>query len=329
MQKILITGASGFIGSFLVEKALSAGLETHAGIRASSSKKWLQDERIHFRLLDFERPELIATLLKKENYDYIIHCAGITKAATKEQYYKVNFQYVKILANAISTQKNSLKKFIFISSLAAFGPGDFQPNGKISRQCHPSPITAYGKSKLAAERFLKTLPNIPWLIIRPTIVYGPRERELLRIFKLINLHLEILAGPTDQLLSFIYVKDLVELIFKALWSDKFQTAYFASDGAAYRTSVFYQYIKNELNRKTLSLRLNIYFLRLLTFFSECLGHLSGQYSILNKEKLKEMTVQSWDCDTSFMQEELDFRPTYTLKEGLEETVDWYKAHQWI
>jgi dihydroflavonol-4-reductase len=172
MKKILITGASGFVGSFLVAEALERGLEVHAGVRKTSSRKYLQDDRIHFFEVNFTDIEGMAQRMKAQQFDYIIHNAGIVGAPKREDYFRVNCEYTKNFVQAIEQADLELKKFTYTSSLAAYGPASNEDlNDFVKETDIPKPITAYGESKLKAEQFLKKQDDLP-------CIWAARDRYL-------------------------------------------------------------------------------------------------------------------------------------------------------
>jgi nucleoside-diphosphate-sugar epimerase len=159
MKNVLITGASGFIGSFLVEEGLKQGFQVYAGIRRSSSREYLQDARIRFLEFDFSTRETILETLEEckinsLRFQYIIHNAGITKAQKKEDYYNVNCRNTIYFIEALLQSEMVPEKFIFVSSLAAYGPGNPDTCQPIRLADEPKPIDLYGKSKLEAERYI-------------------------------------------------------------------------------------------------------------------------------------------------------------------------------
>ena len=178
MESVLVTGASGFIGSFIVEEALRRGFGVWAGIRSSSSREYLQDKKIHFLELDFAHPgELCAQLSgHKELYgkfDYIIHCAGATKCVDKNDFERVNYRQTKCFVDTLRELDMIPRQFVFISTLSVFGPIREKIYTPITEKDTPVPNTAYGLSKLKAERYLQGIPDFPYVIYRPTGVYGP------------------------------------------------------------------------------------------------------------------------------------------------------------
>ena len=160
-MKILITGASGFIGSFIVEEALKRGLDTWAAIRKSSSREWLQDERIHFIELNLSSKTQLVEQLRDQDFDYVVHAAGVTKCLNKADFHRINTEGTKNLAEALLEVGMPLKRFVFVSSLSIFGAiKEQQPYEAICENDSPQPNTEYGRSKLAAEHCLETLARI-------------------------------------------------------------------------------------------------------------------------------------------------------------------------
>ena len=183
MESVLITGASGFIGSFIVEEALKRRFGVWAGIRSTSSKKYLKNRKIHFLELDFAHPnELRAQLSGHKGtynkFDYIIHCAGVTKCSDKKTFDYVNYLQTKYFIDTLKALNMVPKQFIYISTLSVFGPVREKDYTPIEADDTPAPNTAYGFSKLKAELYIQSIPGFPYVIYRPTGVYGPRETDM-------------------------------------------------------------------------------------------------------------------------------------------------------
>ncbi|MEM9548850.1 MAG: NAD(P)-dependent oxidoreductase, partial [Bacteroidota bacterium] len=281
-QKVLITGASGFVGGFLVEEALNRGLEVYAAIRKTSNTQYLTDPRIKFVHLDFENTDTLANQLLENQYDYFIHNAGVTKTPLKDVYFKVNAEYLNNIILAIQKSGLSLRKLTFISSLAAYGPAEYTDSGIVTESGKPHPVTNYGRSKLKAEGYLKAQENIPYVIIRPTAVYGPREKDLFTVYQLLNRGLDLSVGLADQQLTFIYVKDLVRVILDSTLAHKKNVAYFATDLAVHTSTSYTKAIKKALgNKAALKIKLPITVVKLLGFVSEKIGGMFGNYPALN------------------------------------------------
>ncbi len=329
MEKVLITGASGFVGSFLVTEFLERGYEVHAAVRKSSDLTWLQDDRINFFFIDFEQPDSLRQQLIAVGFDYIVHNAGVTKADHKSTYFKVNATYTQRLAELSLSLEKKPKKFLFVSSLAAYGPADQHEGDMVVESFQPRPITTYGESKLAAEKAIKALPGLPYIIIRPTAVYGPREKDILTFFSLVNSGLEPYIGFSQQQLTFIYVRDLVRGIADLTLSNIQQKAYFISDGNCYSAQELGKWTKLFLDKKTLKVHVPLGVVRVFARFSEAFGKISGKSPPLNLEKVRELESLNWKCDIRALKEDIGFQPTFNLEAGLRETINWYQQHNWL
>ena len=334
MENVLITGASGFIGSFLVEEGLKRKFTVYAGIRKSSSKEYLQDPAIRFIEFDFSSVEKITATLdecKKNNlrFKYIIHNAGLTKARRKEDFYRVNFQNTKNFIEALMQTGMVPEKFIYTSSLAAFGPGDPVTMQPVMLSHEPKPIELYGKSKLEAEKHIISLTDFPWIIMRPTGVYGPREKDYYVFFKTMNRGLETYIGSKKQILTFIYVKDLVRVIFDSAVSPVVRKSYFVSDGKEYDTQTFAEITKRILRKKTIKITVPSGIVRQLAFGLEKLYGLWGSMPTLNTDKYKVLSSINWRCETEALQQDFNFNADYDLEKGVQETIEWYRKQKWL
>lgn len=325
-QKVLITGASGFVGFHLIEAALAKGLEVYAAVRKSSNIKHLHSYNLHYTYLDFTNVESLEKDIREKQYDYIIHAAGTTKAKNSEEYSRINSDYTINLATAAANA--GIKKFVFISSLAAIGPLT-DTVGLITEQTLPTPVTSYGKSKLLAEKKLKEI-KLPVVILRPTAVYGERDKEILVIFKTFAKGFEPYIGKIQQQLSFIYVKDLAAITLAALFTgDEANGAYNITDGNCYDRYELANISKEILAKKTIKFHLPIAVVRGLALLLEKSYGMFDKAPMLNIEKLNELTAVNWCCDIKAAKTKLFFAPSYDLKKGLNEALRWYKENKWI
>lgn len=331
-NSILITGASGFIGSFIVEEALRRNMEVWAVVRPTSSRRYLTDARIHFIELDFSSSERLQKQMAGHSFDYIVHAAGVTKCLHTADFERVNTEGTRHLAEAIQTVKMPIKRFVYLSSLSVFGAIKEQmPYEEITENDHPKPNTAYGKSKLKAEECLDSAEyGFPYIVLRPTGVYGPRERDYFLMAKSIQNHLDFAVGYRRQDITFVYVKDVVQAVFLALDHGKSGRKYFLSDGQVYQSSTFSNLIHNEIGRPWwLRITAPVWLLRIVTFFGEQWGHLTGRMTALNNDKYNILKQRNWRCDIEPAVDELGFHPQYTLEQGVKETVAWYKDNHWL
>ena len=338
-MKILITGASGFIGSFIVEEALKRGFETWAAIRRSSSRAFLQDERIHFLELDFSSQEKLEEQLKDHEFDYVVHAAGATKCLHKEDFFRINLEGTQHLVNALLSLQMPLKRFVYISSLSIMGAiREQQPYEEIRESDEAQPNTAYGKSKLAAEEWLSSLTThhspltsqFPYIILRPTGVYGPRERDYFMQIQSIKNHVDFAVGFQRQDITFVYVTDVVQAIFLALDKGEVGRKYFLSDGEVYQSSEFSNLVHQELGCPWwIRITAPIWLLRVITWCGDYLGRMTGKMSALNNDKFNILRQRNWRCDIEPARRELGYEPEVKLAEGVHRSIQWYKENKWL
>lgn len=335
MASILITGASGFIGSFIVQEALKRKFAVWAGMRPTSSKKYLKERKIHFLELDFAHPnELRAQLSGHKGtynkFDYIVHCAGVTKCVDKNEFDRVNYLQTKYFIDTLKELNMVPRQFIYVSTLSVFGPvreKDYLPIGDGDM---PSPNTAYGFSKLKAELYIQSQPGFPYVIYRPTGVYGPRERDYFLMAKTIQGHLDFSVGFKRQDLTFVYVKDIVQAIFLGIERGVARRSYFLSDGNVYKSRTFSDLIQKELgNPWVIHIKCPLIVLKVVSLLAEFVATRSGKSSTLNSDKYKIMKQRNWQCDITPAVKELGYAPEYDLEKGVKETIAWYKSEGWL
>lgn len=337
IQRILITGASGFIGSHLVERALAEGFEVFAAVRAHSSRAFLTDPRIRFVTLDLSSDKALERSLtdQKEGgtvFDAVIHAAGATKTRRPEDFYRVNTDGTLRLARFL-LQTGALRpggRFVYLSSLSVYGPVAEDTMCPIQETMVPRPDTAYGLSKLKAERGLAKMAELNYIVLRPTGVYGPRERDYLMMAQSIQRHVDFSVGYRPQVLTFIYVADLVNAAFLALSHGERGRCYFLTDGNSYTGRTFSDLLKAELKvRCLLRIKAPLWVLRSVCFVAERLSRLTGSVSTLNSDKYRIMRQRNWLADITSARRELGYRPEWPLERGVKAAVAWYRRARWL
>lgn len=327
-KKVLITGATGFVGYHLIEKALAAGLEVFAAVRKSSDVSHLKEFHITYVDLNYSSVDVLKAQLEAHQYNYIIHAAGITKAKTTADYNHINAGYTRNLALAAVEANIQLEKFVFVSSLAALGPLT-DLNGIIQDDSVGSPVTSYGASKLLAEQHLREIKELPLIVIRPTAVYGPRERDIFILFKSISQGLEPYIGSFKQKLTFIYVKDLADVIVSALSSTVTGRYYNVTDGHIYDRYSLGKFARKALNKKTFKFHLPIFIVSAMASVMDFLYKNSKDTPALNREKMGELTAANWACNIEHAVTDLGYHPAYDLETGIIDTMKWYKDNRWL
>lgn len=320
-MKALVTGATGFIGSHLVEELVKKGYDVTCLVRKTSSLKWIDGLKVNLVYGDCEEGSL-ADL--PDDIDYVFHLAGITKAEREEDFFCVNARGTENLLKAITARTKRLRRFLYLSSLAAVGPSkDGRP---LDETAEPRPVSAYGRSKLEGELItLRYGEELPITIIRPPAVYGPRDRDFFIFFKMLKKGFYPYWGKCYY--SMLYVEDLVRgMILVAESEDAVGKTYFLSDGEIYTNDEIVSEIVRILNSKVLRVRVP------LSVFSVLLGFgsmLKKGTSIINRDKLREIRFSHWLCDSTRAVRETGFSPKVRIKEGIKWTADWYRIHQWI
>jgi len=318
--KALVTGGTGFIGSHLVEALLRENFDVYCLVRNPLKLRFLQGLNVKIIQGDCSQKESLQKI--EWDFDYIFNLSGITKASHPEEFFQSNYIGTKNLVEVVVERNPSLKRFVHVSSLAAVGPCKGSP---VTEETEPEPVSEYGKSKLLGERavlFFKE--RLPITIIRPPAVYGPRDRDFLTFFKMIRAG--VVLYFVEGVYSMIYVDDLVEGIMTASKSDRATgETFFIADSQPYKTVEIVQAISEAIGKKPLKIKIpqgiGEFFIRVFQKFDK--------KSIINTDKLKELSQRCWLCSPEKAERLLGFKAKTKLKEGMEWTAKWYKMNQWI
>lgn len=328
-KRVLVVGAGGFIGGFIAQEGLRRGYETWVAVRESTSRRYLTDERLHFVVLDYGNKDNVAEVLTSalpvsEKWDYVIYNLGATKCANFIDFNRINYRYLRTFIEVL--RENSLvpEKFLFMSSLSAIGPGDEKDYTPITSSMIPNPNTKYGLSKIKAETYIETLSEFPYIIFRATGVYGPHEQDYLMMIKSIDSHWDFGVGYRKQLLTFIYVDDLVAAMYDALESDVVNKKYIISEDACYTQKQFRKIVAKELGVKwVIPMKLPMWIVYIASYVAEKWGLARMKPSTLNRDKFKIMKQRNWSCDVSDAKRDFGFNPKYSLIDGVKATVKAY------
>lgn len=328
-KRVLIVGAGGFIGGFIARESLRRGYETWAGVRATTSRRFLDDPRLHIMTFDFDDSASIAeTLASEPAFDYIVYNLGATKCANFADFNRINYQYLKDFTEALRQADRVPGRFLYMSSLSALGPGDEKGYTKMTSRMIPQPNTRYGTSKIKAETVLDIASWLPWIIFRPTGVYGPHEQDYLMMIKSIDRHWDFGVGYRRQLLTFIYVEDLATAIFDALEKAPVHRKYIISENRAYTQTEFRQIVAELLGRRfVIPVRLPLWTAWIASVVAEKIAAAKMQASTLNSDKFKIMKQRNWDCDITDAVNDWGFNPRHSLREGLAITIDAYRKEK--
>ena len=346
---ILVTGASGFIGSYIVQEGLDKGFDVWAGVRGTSSRGYLQDERIRFAQLDLSHPTLLRQQLCQykeqlggKGWDYVVHAAGATKCLDEQDFYRTNTDGTRHLIDALQAEGMVPKRFVFVSSLSIFGairekavrkpsadnPWIYSP---ILLTDMPQPNTAYGRSKLQAEEYLQQQKDFPFTILRPTGVYGPREKDYFMMAKSIKQHIDFAVGFQPQEITFVYMMDVVQAVYKCMDAPAaVGKGYFLSDGEVYNSRRFSDLLQQYLgNPRVLHVKAPLWLLRIICWVSTRVSHITGKMNALNNDKYHILSQRNWQCDIEPAIQDFGYQPQWKLEQGVPATIKWYQDNGWI
>ena len=331
-KRVLVVGAGGFIGGFIAQEALNRGYETWVAVRETTSRRWLGDERLNFVVLDYDDEQSMAQSLSEalpegQRWDYIVYNLGATKCVNFADFNRINYLYLRSFTETLRKTDKMPQRLLFMSSLSALGPGDEKNYEPLTNRTIPNTNTRYGVSKIKAETYLETCSDVPWTIFRPTGVYGPHEKDYLMMIKSIDSHWDFGVGFRRQMLTFIYVEDLVNAIFDAI--DKPATLkkkYIISEPKAYTQKQFRNIVSKELGGKwVIPMKLPMWIVYAASVVAERIGTLKGKPSTLNRDKFRIMRQRNWNCDVTDAIRDFGFNPQYPLERGVHETVKAYLA----
>ncbi|MGB5287170.1 MAG: NAD(P)-dependent oxidoreductase [Ignavibacteriaceae bacterium] len=323
----VVTGANGFVGSHLVDYLLTKNFEVRCIVRNSSNLRWLENKNvIIFNCGLFDR-EGLGEAFKDANY--IFHIAGVVKAKNEEGYFRGNVESTQVLLEVAAEKKESIKKFVIVSSQTVSGPS---LNGKpVNEESECKPLTTYARSKLKQEQVVSGYQDIfPVTICRAPAIYGERDTEIFIYFQVFNRGLTTMIGFDKKELSLLHVADLVEGLYLAAVSDKSNgEIYFISSEKFYTWDEIGSITSRVLNKKAFKIKLPHFIVFTVAAFAQFFALFSSKPATLNIEKAKDLTQRFWICDTSKAVRDLGYKQKVSVEEGIKRTCDWYKQMKWI
>ncbi|MFC4665473.1 NAD-dependent epimerase/dehydratase family protein [Falsiporphyromonas endometrii] len=326
-KRILITGASGFIGGYLVREALKMGYEVWAAVRKTSRVDDLKSLGVHLVEIDYTSILTVSrqanSLAPKEDepaWHLVVHNAGITKTNRPELFEEVNANQTRHLAEGLANATISPDRFILISSLSSYGPS--QEEGKpISIYDRQQPNTLYGKSKKKAEFYTEN-STLSYTIMLLTGVYGPGDKDYLMALQSVNKGFDFVTGLTPQKLTFIYGEDVARAVMSVIEAPQaVNKRYMLTDGDVYTDTEFGRMMQRLLGKKrVIHARIPLPIVWLACQIGELVSKITGKITPLNRDKYSILKQRDWTCDDSLIKE-LGFVPKTCLEEGLKKTIE--------
>ena len=327
-MKVLVTGATGFLGGHVAERLAARGDTVRALVRKTSNTKHLQSlTGVELFEGSVEQAGRLGDAVA--GVDAIVHCAGIVKARSGDEFFMVNVGGTSNLVDAARKRGKSLRRFVHVSSLEAAGPSDDGAPIPVDQE---NPVTAYGRSKLAAEKVvLAAKDDIAVTLLRPGAIYGPRDGEILEMFKSIQTGLLPLVGDGSAKGVWIYATDCADVCIRAIEADvPSGSVYFVDDGCgplALRQML--ADAERALGKRALvraSLPVPVFMT--IARGVETLGRLRGKAVMLTREKAS-MLLQDWICSSEATRAELHWQPQVPWNEGVVKAVAWYRENRWL
>jgi nucleoside-diphosphate-sugar epimerase len=326
-EKVLVTGGTGFVGSHLVEALLARGDEVTCLVRDPGRLRWIADLPVRVVRGDCSDPDSLPAAV--EGASVVYHAAGLTKARKAGEYYAVNHIGTRNLLDACARFAAGLRRFVLVSSLAAAGPS---PDGRpVTATDPPRPVSDYGRSKHRAEgEALRFRDRVPVVILRPSAVYGPRDRDMYELFRYAakGLTLEISGG--DRFINPCFVEDLVEAMLLSAHQDTPSgSIYFVSERRTYSWAEFGRTLLSTGGVRARNIKIPYWVAYGVALLTELRGLLSGTAPITNRQKMMEAVQKYWICDVEKIEHDLGFRANFPLEKGLGMTWKWYRENGWL
>lgn len=326
-MNVLVTGATGFIGSHLVELLLRKKYSVRCLVRKTSDTRWLSGFGVDYVYGDLFTLDALRDAVI--DVDHVYHSAGITKARTKEEYYRGNTEGTKNLLNAVIKHRPQLGRFVYVSSQSAVGPSA----GKelITEETPAHPLTTYGKSKwMAEEECLKASSSIPITIVRPPVVYGPRDKDVFEFFNTMRKGLQPMVGFREKYVSMLHVRDVVRGFVMAAASEKaIGQTYFISSLDIYGWKEIGEVARDVMKVRALRVRIPETVVYGIAAVAEMFAFVNSKPALINFEKARDMVQDYWTASPAKAKRDFGFEQEVSLGDGIRDTIDWYKQNNWL
>ena len=327
----VVTGSSGFIGSHLVDALLARGATVRALVRDGSRADAL-DPRVERSVVDLLDDRSVREAEAWNGATHVFHLAGVTKRRTLAQFRHGNVvPTANVLAAAVARGGSTPPRVVLVSSQAAAGPAPVLQ--RPLREDDPArPIEGYGRSKLEAEQAVRLHEgSLPVTVVRPASVYGPRDRDFLRVFRLATRPIALHAVPRDNVFSIVHVSDVVSALLLAAEHPTApgRTYFVANDAPTTWRDLYATIARAASATPALELQIPLAALAVVGAAGDALSMLTGWHSLVNGNKTRLARPRWWICDATRLQAELGWRTTRTLQQGVEETYLWYLQAGWM
>ncbi len=319
-MKLFLTGASGFVGSHVLDSLVASGHDVSILLQRTSNTRFISPRlpavTVHYGSLG----DLAILKTAMSGADAVIHCAGKTKALRSSDFYEANQAGTRNVATAANACQDSVRHLICISV-----PGSPAEEGD-----EPRPVTVYGRSKMLGETEVRRHCRVPWTILRPAAVYGPRDAEFLTLFRQVKRRVMPLISGAKRHLNMVYGPDLAAAVLCCLLREESRgRTYHVASEPPCTDEEFMEEIGSHLEVRPVRLRIPGWGLTFAARIEETLSWVTGRPRMLSRQKLPELLAPGWVCSTSRIREDLGFTAPTSLREGVGLTVEWYRREGWL
>jgi dihydroflavonol-4-reductase len=321
VSTVLITGATGFVGSHTVEAFVRRGCTLRAMVRASSRTAQLSSLGVENVVAPLDDEDAVRRAVA--GVDVVVHLAALTRARSEAEFDATNRAATRLLARAVVAADPRPRRLVYLSSLAAVGPAT--PEAPVHRDTVPRPLTAYGRSKLGGEvECGRVADRVQLAILRSPAVYGPRDRDVYHFFRLARLGIMPVPTGGERWLQMVHVADLAQAIVAAALVPGARGVYHIAEPQAYTWREMCRHVAAAVGRRARFVPLPARLISAAAAASELVGKVAGP-GIFDRDKAREMLAPGWLCETEAAREELGFEAGISLPRGFHETAAWYRA----
>ena len=327
-MRVLLTGGNGFVGSHILDLLRASGHDVALLLRRTSDTRFIVGHLPHVHVHYGSLADSRSLEKAMRGAHAVIHCAGKTKVLRVSEYYRVNHDGTRNVVCAVNACRDSVRHLVHISSLAVSGPGVIDRPARETDP--PRPVSEYGWSKLRGEGEVTRHCQVPWTVLRPAAVYGPRDGDFLSVFQAVHRHIVPLFDGGKRALNLIHVQDVAESVRRCLGrTEAMGKVYHVAAAPPCTQAELLRQIATQMGVRPLRLHIPVRTLHPLCVAQEMLSRLRGRPNALSRDKLAEIRAPGWVCTTDRIRRDLGFVATTSLGEGVARTLEWYRQERWL
>ena len=326
-MRLVVTGATGFVGTAFVRHAIASGARVEALVRATSATATIESLGVHFSTASLTEEGVPALAELVSEADAVVHLAGGGRVRSPDEFVTNNRTTTSALIAAINRAARPPKRFVLFSSMAARGPA---PSADRSESTvADAPITAYGTAKLEAERCLRDLrSDVSAITLRPPGIYGPGDDRMLPLYRAARSGL-LPIPAAGRSASFVDLDDCVRAIERALDCSPSAEPMYIEDGEPRSTREVARLIATNVGGEARIVPVPSWALRAAGALSELAARARNAPAVFTRDKARDLTQAHWVCDSRPYRGHTGWSSEVAMPEGVERTVHDYRARGWL